>query len=117
MITKKIETPDESDAVHAAMLADGGHHVPCVSHFFEVDGKIVGAFSVAYAPCLFFWYDSAPKHAIGSARAFKQAVQAIKALGCKRVIVLINPESPFYRWIPKIGFTFLASNELWKLEI
>lgn len=116
MEAREITTPVESASVHAAMLADGGHSVPCVSHaLYDAAGRLVGAFSVAHAPLLFFWYDSRQPSPIGCARGFALAVEAIRRTGARRVMVAVQPDSPFYRWLPKLDASCIWSGEVWQL--
>lgn len=110
--------PELKASVLQAMAADGGHNVPEVSHaLIASSGELWGAFSVAYAPCLFFWMDARKSNAIGSLRAIRCAVRVFKDLGHARILLPIQADSPFYPFVGSIGFNPIGSCELFETKL
>ena len=108
----EINTPEKSDEVHGLIKKDG-HEVPCVSHTMEdSQGRIYGAFSACYAPVLFLWMDSNQHNPLAAFRAYMLIEKMWKANGHKRILICINPESPFYKWTEKARFQSLGWYEL-----
>jgi hypothetical protein len=113
----RIESTDLMAQVQAAMAADGGHNVPCVSHaLFDTAGALRGAFSTVYAPALFLWMDSRNGHAMTSLRAMKVIQGEFRRLGHRRILLPIQSDSPFYPWVRSIGFSPIGPCELFEFN-
>ena len=117
MRAEAITTAEQMAQVHAAMLADGGHNVPCVTHvLIGSDESIWGAFSVAYAPTLFFWANTRKSNALGSLRGMRMAVAEFRRLGHRRILLPIQVDSPFYPWARSIGLSPIGPCELFEFN-
>lgn len=117
MRAERIITSDLMAQVQAAMAADGGHNVPCVSHaLIGQDGTIWGAFSVVYAPALFFWMDTRKGTGLASLRGLKAAREEFRRLGHRRILLPIQADSPFYPWVRSIGFSPIGPCELFEFN-
>ena len=112
----KIENPPTMGIVQQAMEADG-HNVPCVTHYFlNNERECVGAFSVAYAPVLFFWMRG-DQSGIASFRAMVFARHEIRKLGHHRIILPIQTNSPYYPYMEGLGLRHLGKGEIFIGEI
>lgn len=104
-------------AVQKVMGGDA-HSCPFPTHTLINDaGEIVGAFSVKCAPVLFFWMDSTRHNAIAAARAYALAEQEMRELGCSQVILQVEKTSPFYEYIPKIGYDVLGDVTMFRKQL
>ena len=108
----KIEAPDVLRWVLEEMEADG-HGVPQPTHLFRDGTELIGAFSVAYAPCLFFWMHSGRGSAFSSFKAFRDALGTLHDMGHPNPILLIEPNSPFYKYLPRLGYGVAGQGEIW----
>ena len=98
-----------------AAMDEEGHSVPDVTHMVKIsilDDHIIGAFSVAYAPCLFFWMHTTRSNAIGSYRAFRKASAILKEMGHEKPILIIDKTSPFYAFLDRLGYSILGTGEI-----
>jgi hypothetical protein len=110
-----ITSPDRMAEVQAAMAADNGHNVPCVSHeLIDDSGRLRGAFTVVYAPVLFFWMDTRCGHPLASARGIRAARAELVRLGHHRIILPIQRDSPYYPFVASIGFLPMGAWELFE---
>lgn len=117
MRTERIIDADMMARVQAAMEADGGHNVPCVSHaLIGSDWTLWGAFSVVYAPALFFWMDTRKGTGLAALRGLRLAQAELRKLGHKRILLPIQPSSPYYPWVRSIGFTLIGPCELFEFN-
>ena len=107
-----IESAMEHDILTTAMQEDD-HNIPSPTHIVESGNHIIGAFSIAYAPVLFFWMSETRADRLTSYKAFKTAMELIKAKGFDNVILPIHPDSPFYSFINKLGFEFVGAGEIY----
>ena len=91
-----------------------GHGVPRPTHaVLSDDGKeVIGAYSLHFAPCLFFWMHTKRGTAITSYRALRGALGQITELGYETPLLLIQRESPFYPYVKKMGFRTMMAGEL-----
>lgn len=104
---------EEERAALEARMDQEGHSCPFATHVFIDDtGAIVGAFSTACAPVLFFWMTTDKAHGMACVRAFQLANATFKALGHPRMLLPIQPDSPFHPFIKRLGFLPMGPVEL-----
>lgn len=116
MKTEKITTPDMMLAVQK-LMARTGHNVPCVSHMLlNTEGGIIGAFSVAYAPVLFFWMHC-DQTGLASFRGLSHARQVLRDMGHHRMILPTEASSPYFEYLEGLGLSCLGKGELFIGEI
>ena len=95
-----------------AAMDEDGHSVPGVTHAVFEGDQIVGAFSVAYAPCLFFWMATTGDSSLGSYRVFRMATELLKEMGHDKPILIIDKTSPFYAFLDRLGYSVLGTGEI-----
>lgn len=106
-----IDPAGRYDDLIDAMLEDG-HGVPNPTHIVESGNQLIGAFSLAYAPVLFFWMSTTRADRLTSHRAFCAAQDILKDMGHSKPILLIQESSPFYPYIERLGFGFIGKGEV-----
>jgi hypothetical protein len=95
-----ITSAAELAALNEQMAGDNGHSCYRPTHILrDSAGRTVGAFSITFAPVLFFWMDTRTPSPLASLRALKLAVSTFRALGHERIILPCQPDSPFYRYM------------------
>jgi hypothetical protein len=117
---KAIRVYGEEKREVLELMAQDGHGVPDVTHSLVADdGEIVGAFSDEYMPVLWFWMRSNRWNPLACFRAFKLIEGMWHSRGHSRIVLPIQPESPFYQWVghEKINFQHLGSGEIWIKKI
>ncbi len=98
-------------------MAKDGHNVPSVSHYFLMEDKgVVGAYSVLYAPVVFFWMRS-DMTGITSFRGLALVRQTLREMGHKRMILPIETSSPYFEYLTGLGLNHLGKGELFIGEI
>ncbi len=106
---------DINEADYGALVEQmklDGHGVPSITHVVVNDSEYIGAFSIAFAPCLFFWMDTGKAQAMNSYKAFKQSIKILADAGYPHPILLISEESPFYAYLPKMGYNFIGQGQI-----
>lgn len=100
-------------AVEAQMREDG-HQLPggAATHVLEAAMGIYGAFSVRDLPVVWFWMDTRTKEPLASWRAWREVERVARELGCHRIVLPIEPNSPFYPFVKRMGFIPIGSCEL-----
>jgi hypothetical protein len=73
---------------------------------------IYGAFSVRDLPVVWFWMDTRTSEPLASWRAWREVERVAKEHGCKRIVLPIDPDSPFYPFIKRMGFLPIGPCEL-----
>lgn len=73
---------------------------------------VLGAFSVRDLPVVWFWMDTRTSEPLASWRAWREVERVAKELGCQRIVLPIEPQSPFYPFVTRMGFTLIAPCEL-----
>jgi len=106
-----------SDALHSAMLLGliekSGHSLPSVTHHLKMDdGYVTGAFCDEFMPVLFLWLDPDRWNPLAAFRAWKLIQLHYKTRGCEKMIIAIQPDSPFYYWAKKAGMPTLGDYQL-----
>jgi hypothetical protein len=113
---RKIADAAEMQVVQDTMDEDG-HNVPSVSHYFIIENEgVVGAFSVAYAPVVFFWMQTGVT-GITSFRAITLVRKTLREMGHHRMILPIEESSPYFEYLTGLGLTHLGKGELFIGEI
>ena len=118
----KIEKADDHHyMVREAMMSrlqDQGHYLPDISHFLVMDnGDLIGAIDVQYQPCLFLWMDEEVWNPLAAFRAWKQIQAMWKDKGWPKMLIAIQPESPFYHWAKETGFEVIGDMRLASLNL
>jgi hypothetical protein len=114
MTSTRIITADQLAALNEAMARDT--HCCYLPDFILHDdtGAIVGAFSIAYAPVLFFWIASDRRSPVGAMRAYRLAEKAMKEAGYARILLPCESRSPFRSYLPALGYEKLGDVELFE---
>jgi hypothetical protein len=107
-------TPELSLAVEAQMEADG-HALPGgpATHVLVGSTGIYGAFSVRDLPVIWFWMDTRTSEPLASWRAWREVERVATELGCTRIVLPIQTDSPFHPFIKRMGFSLIGPCELY----
>lgn len=98
--------------VHEIVLEEDGHSIPSPTHIVWNGTQIIGAYSLAYAPCLFFWMHSTRATKFDSYRAFSKATATLEQMGHSKPILIIENSSPFYEFLNRLGYSILGKGEI-----
>lgn len=95
------------------MAKDGdGHSVPNPTHMVVEDDVIIGCFSVAQPPWVFFWMHTQRANVFHSLKAFRHAESLLADQGYDNPLLLIEPKSPFYPFMKKLGYDLAGKGEI-----
>lgn len=96
----------------AELMDEDGHSLPSPTHLFVSHKGVIGACSLAYAPCLFFWMHSTRATKFDSYRAFSKATATLEQMGHSKPILIIENSSPFYEFLNRLGYSILGKGEI-----
>lgn len=116
MKIRPIKVEELRSEVEAVMLADG-HSFPSPTHYFVDEGAIIGALGLGFAPVLFMWMHSTKATKLHSYRAHLEAIRILQELGHTRILLPIQPASPFCSFIDRLGYHKLGDCQLFGLRI
>jgi hypothetical protein len=116
MTHHEIKSSLDREAANSAMQRDG-HKVPSVTHLFmDSSNEIIGAYSIDYAPVVLLWMRTDVTGLV-SFRALTRIRHELRKLGHKRMILPIEPSSPYYGYMQGLGLDNLGQGELFIGEI
>lgn len=109
-----VPITDALSAAIEAQMAEDGHSLPGgpATHALVSATGIYGAFSVRDLPVVWLWVDTRTGEPLASWRAWREVERVTKGLGCPRIVLPIEPSSPFYPFIQRMGFIPIGPCEL-----
>ncbi len=116
MKIRPIKLEEQKQWVEDEMRANG-HGFPSPTHYFEADGQLIGALGLDFAPMLFMWMHTERATALQSYRAHAAAVQILRDTGHFRILTAIQPCSPFYSFVDRLGYRKLCDCQLFGLQL
>lgn len=106
-----VRTQEQFEAVKAAAAADN-HQVLAPTHAFRLGDTIVASASIGSVPTVHLWADSKSMNARRSLCCFRMVETFCQTLGYRAILVPCAENSPFYPFMPKLGFTRLGTSSL-----
>lgn len=113
MTIQQIESEAMMEHVIDEMRKDG-HGVPSPTHVVLGDGgSVIGSYSLAYAPCLFFWMHTKRANALSSYRALKRAIMDVLDETGRPAVLIVETESVYLPFIERMGHVKLGSGNVY----
>jgi len=110
-----LTTQEQYQALLCA-AAEDHHTVVGPTHIVVKGGQVVGYGSLGAVPMLNVWVHSAHVNKFESVRLLRQAESMLAALGARMVILPVDENSPFRKYVTKLGYKNLG-NASYNLKI
>jgi hypothetical protein len=112
MRIEEIEAGSELEKRVVVEMEGDGHFIPFPTHSVMADGLVIGAYSLHFAPCFFFWMHTKRGTAITSYKAIQTAIGDIVNLGHSNPLLLVGDGSIYTPFLDRLGFMEMGTGRL-----